>query len=472
MVLPIATFLLISFLIGMHASGRIAGKVRNFYVAGNIIPAWVLAISMTGQAIELGGTYDNATFALKDGFWAGAVLPIGIGLSLIFIGLFFAEPLHKMKLLTLPDFYFRRYDKRVEFLVSILSVASFIILIAGNLAGVGIILHFLIGINPTLGMTIVAIPVMIYTMAGGLFAVTWNDVLHVGVLLIGFVSATGWFLATHDLSILNEVCETKFSWTPLTSIDGGALNTWASLLALAFGDIVALDFMERVFAAKSGRGARRSCLLAGLITISIGVMLAFLGMMASITIMDHEVDGVFLVFIRDNMPQGIAMMVFMGFIAACISTIDGAIMACSVVITKNIVQQQFPKLIPNERLLLFSRLCAIPVTVFSIIVAIIRPVPGDLLVLAFDVVFAGCLVPLALGIYWKHSTARAAFWSMLIASGLRIVFYLLHDELGLSQQYLGLTTLIPPVVSLLIFISISLIDSRKNSKGAALHANP
>jgi solute:Na+ symporter, SSS family len=455
MTLPIVAFLLISFIIGVRAGGRIGGKIKNFYIAGNIIPFWVIALSLIGQAIELGGTQANATAAMTGGFWTGAVLPIGIGLSLVLLGLFYAKPLHKMRLLTLPDFYFRRYDKRTELIVSILCVISFIILLAGNLAGVGIILNYIAGIPTYHALIGIAVIITIYTIVGGLFAVTWNGILHVGVAIIGFVAASVWMINDHGPDALNTAIAAKFSWEPLYRYDEGALLTWASLLALGLGDIVALDFMERVFAAKTPQQAKVSCLLSGWVTIAIGVLLAFLGMMATMYMDDLSQDNVFLNFVGGHLPAGISMIVFMGLIGACISTSDGAIMACATVITKNLIQQHSPKLVPQQSLLILSRFSAVPVTMLAVIVAILRPAPGALLTLAFDVVFAGCLVPLTLGIYWKKANARAAFWSIAIPSVLRVVLHFV-----IPKPWAGLDTLIPPVVSLVIFVALS-IETQK-----------
>ena len=47
----------------------------------------------------------------------------------------------------------------------------------------------------------------------------------------------------------------------LTDLKSGALINWASIVALGLGDIVALDFMERVFSARGGRTAQKSCYL-------------------------------------------------------------------------------------------------------------------------------------------------------------------------------------------------------------------
>jgi Na+/proline symporter len=259
-------------------------------------------------------------------------------------------------------------------------------------------------------------------------------------------------------------------WEVITNLHEGALKFWASLLALALGDIVALDFMERVFAAKSPKYAKVSCILSGIITIVIGAILALLGIFAA-EVMGHTGGAnTFLSFIAEHLPVGISMMVIMALIAACISTIDGAIMASSVVVTKNIVQQNFPAMIPNKKLLLFSRLACIPVTLGSIIIAILRPVPGDLLILAFDVVFAGCLVPLAFGIYWKRATARAALWAVIVPSILRIVLHFVSDYGLISGVYAGIETLIPPIISCVILVCVSLQQDERQLQPEVNHA--
>jgi Na+/proline symporter len=341
------------------------------------------------------------------------------------------------------------------------------ILIAGNLAGAGMILQFTLDIPAVLGLSIVGIVVMVYTMAGGLFAVTWNDVLQFGIALIGFSASLVYILSTTETDVVQAAMSSALRADVFTSFEAGALSTWASLLALALGDIVAIDFMERVFASRTARYAKISCLLAGGMTIVVGLGLAFLGVIASSLMGQTGGENVFFAFLEQYLPSGLRMMMFMALLAACISTIDGAILACSVVISKNIVQQNFPKCIPPSRLLVFSRLMAIPVTAGAMVIAIIRPVPGDLLILAFDVVFAGCFVPLALGVYWKKSSARAAFWAMIIPSTLRILIHPILEHIPGAASYTGLETLIPPLLSLILFVALSLQDHSRNTKGVS-----
>ena len=52
---------------------------------------------------------------------------------------------------------------------------------------------------------------------------------------------------------------------------------WAGILSLGLGDIVALDFMERVFSASGGRTAQKSCYLATGLTMVILIPTTMIG---------------------------------------------------------------------------------------------------------------------------------------------------------------------------------------------------
>jgi len=113
--------------------------------------------------------------------------------------------------------------------------------------------------------------------------------------------------------------------------------------------------------------------------------------------------------------------------------------------------------ISDRKLLIISRLMAIPVVAFAIYLAIVKPEPGILLVLAFDVVFAGCLVPLTLGLYWKKANTPGALAAIIIGSVLRLIlFYQIPEHLA------GLDTMIPPVVSLIVMVIVSLMTQKSH----------
>jgi Na+/proline symporter len=84
------------------------------------------------------------------------------------------------------------------------------------------------------------------------------------------------------------------------------------------------------------------------------------------------------------------------------------------------------------------------------------PQPGIYLILAFDVVFAGALAPLTLGLFWKKANMPAAIVSLIVGTLLRLVlFFVMPLELA------GLDTMIPPVVSFTLFIIVALATQKK-----------
>ena len=452
MILPTLAFLIVSLIIGLYSSRRVKGSVRNYFVAGHVIPSWVLILSLCGQALELGGTYDNTERAMLLGFWDGAILPLGIGASLLLIGLLFAKPLHSMHLLTLPDFYVQRFNTFSGTMVAILCLFSFIILIAGNLAGMGILMELAVGLPPHITVPVIAVLIAVYTIAGGLFAVAWNDVLQSSVVFLGVAVVFVVLVFGGTPGVLDQAFASRFDWAPLTKLDSGSVSVWASFLALAIGDIVALDFMERVFAARDGRTARN---VAGFVTIGIGIAMAVIGMIGATTGVGGAEGATLLQFIA-TFPASVKMLFVMALLGAGISTIDGAIMASTKALSRNILQTMMPTRIPAGRLLSVSRLMVVPITIAAVVLALVFPVPGELLILAFDVVFAGCVIPLVLGVYWKRGTGRAAVLAILIPSVLRVVLYFTYDSFGLDPRLKGIDTLIPPLLSLAIFIGVSL----------------
>eukprot|EP00339_Tiarina_fusa_P011601 CAMPEP_0117072390 /NCGR_PEP_ID=MMETSP0472-20121206/50958_1 /TAXON_ID=693140 ORGANISM="Tiarina fusus, Strain LIS" /NCGR_SAMPLE_ID=MMETSP0472 /ASSEMBLY_ACC=CAM_ASM_000603 /LENGTH=247 /DNA_ID=CAMNT_0004796487 /DNA_START=132 /DNA_END=872 /DNA_ORIENTATION=- len=168
----------LSFLIGAYTYFLIQGSVENFFVAGRSLPFLVTAITLGAQSIDSNALLGNADLSYKFSFWDGAVIPIGLGLSLIINGLFLAGKVNEEQVLTLPDIFAKRYGRVVEVLVSLATCISFMMLLAGNLVGMGVILAYLWNMNESGAIWISSSVVWSYTVLGGLFSVAYTDVLQ------------------------------------------------------------------------------------------------------------------------------------------------------------------------------------------------------------------------------------------------------------------------------------------------------
>ena len=460
---PLMAFIALSFAVGVYTSRFVHGSGKRFLICGKSMPFLVIGTTLAAQALDGNATLGNTGLTFDGGFWAGMALPLGLGLSLFVVGRFLAAPLNRMDLITLPEFFYRRYGKKTELLVSIVTFCSFSILLAGNLAAMGWILSVVAGWSYTTALLFGTAVIFVYTIAGGLYAAIWTDFVQIYVAIVGFFLLAGWLLLTQDWQgALAALPPAHTDLGGLTTLAGGGLLNWSIILSLSFGNAMALDFMERVFAAKSGSTARVACYYAGGLTIVAGVTASFAGLLAP-SMLGEMADTrmVLPAMAVDHAPFAIGLLVMIGVVGASMSTCDGAILATSAVISRNIIQRWSAADLDDEKLLRCTRIVAVPMTIGGALFALYRPEPGLLLVLAFDILFAGCVVPLFAGVYWRHANSAGAVASIVCGTGTRFALvYLVPEELA------GLDTLLPPVVSALVFVPACLLSE---SSGESRH---
>src|SRR5690606_11206231 len=171
----LVAFVVLMFGIGFRARARIR-TLEDYLVAGRRL-SWPLA-SATLFATWFGaGTLLTATDeARAEGLRAAALEPIGPGLCLVLAGLFFAARLWRMKLLTLPDFYRRRFGVRAEVVASLIMVPGYCGWIAAQFVALAGILEVFWQVPMHHGIWLVAAVGTGYTLLGGMCSVTLTDV--------------------------------------------------------------------------------------------------------------------------------------------------------------------------------------------------------------------------------------------------------------------------------------------------------
>ena len=271
-------------------------------------------------------------------------IPIGLAICLVLTAVFYGNKLNKMSLLTLPDFYFRRFGSGAEGISGILMMVSFIVLVAGNFAASGFILSTVLHIDFLWAMFIAAIIVLIYTYAGGLFSSAYTDIfqiyLAIGAFWAAFIFFAGGYSGVDFSTILGNAPPGYLDLSGLTDMGNGALINWAGILALGLGDIVALDFMERVFAARDGKTAQRGAFMgAGLTALTI-IPTSIMGIVALYFL--PSIADPFTAYPElaiNHVPFAIGVALLMGVLGASMSTANGGLLAISSVMSRNIIQR-------------------------------------------------------------------------------------------------------------------------------------
>ena len=473
------------FLAGSVIAGSMMWKLvqrsgRRLIVAGRSLPLFLVGTMLAAQSIDGNSSLGNMALVWEFGFYAGAVLPIGLGVCLLLVGIFYAKRLNFMQMFTLPDFYFRRFGNGAEGISSVLMIISFIILVAGNLAAAGLICELVFGVSYIWGLLIVATVVLVYTFCGGLFSCAATDLFQVHIAIVAFWAAfiffAGGYADTPWAEISDSFPEGTMDLSALYAIENGALLNWAALFALGLGDVIALDFMERVFAAKNPKVARRGALWGGGLTLFTVIPTSMLGMIAMFYLPSLEDPGMAMPLLAmEHMPFAIGAAMLIGVLGAGMSTANGGLLGISAVISRNLIQRVIRRrwlkreAWDDNKLLWITRITVIPMFGVGVLLAWVAPNPGFYLILAFDVVFAGAWAPLTLGLFWKKSNMPAAVVALLVGSGIRLLFWIDMEVWGyLPAEYAGLDSMIPPVIAFFLFIAVALA-TQKNYPGKERH---
>ncbi len=247
------------YLVGTLLIGAYAGlKVKNtedFAVAGHSLPLYM--VITTSFATWFGAeTVMGIPAKFVDG-GLNAVIedPFGASMCLVLVGLFYATRLYKMKLLTIGDFYRKRFGVLVEVLCSVMIILSYLGWVAAQITALGLVFSVLSGgqISEPTGMVIGTVLVLVYVMMGGMLAVAWTDFIQMIVLVIG-LSYIAWTSAemVGGAGKVFELAQQK-NWFSI--LPPPTLHEWAFFIAAAItmmlGSVPQQDVFQRVMSAKN-----------------------------------------------------------------------------------------------------------------------------------------------------------------------------------------------------------------------------
>lgn len=481
-ILGVGIGVLIVVLIGLSVARKVDGDSTNFLVAGRSLALPLTAAGLMGQAVDTNATLGNTDLSASFGFWSGASLPIGLAACLVITGLFFAKRMNAMKLLTIGDFFRRRYGRVVELVASIMMIFSFCILLAGNLVAGGFLFERFLGTSYAFGVLLIVGVVLLYTATGGMYSDAYTAFAQMVITVVATLSLLVWVGVTYGITIPDGMG--PFDLGQLTSTDQGAMFNWATLLALGIGDIVAIDFMQRIFAARSPQTAQRACFVGAVGVLVVGIPFSLVALSSGAIIGDRPASGPVLFTLLDQYaPVGLTILVLSGIVAASCSTANGAILGTAAVAARNVAGVQLEENAQGKcRLLRATRITLIPVVAVAVLFALRVPETGILLTLAFDVMLAALAVPFIFGHYWSRARAPAAVAAIVVGSVLRVGFFVLTPTLYgvpntllylpnslLGEGFDGWATILAAAGSLATFIVVALT---RRPVSEALHESP
>ncbi|WP_142803622.1 MULTISPECIES: sodium:solute symporter family protein [Tepidiphilus] len=443
----VIAYLALSIAIGLYAATRVH-NARDYIVAGRNLPfAVVLAMVFAtwfGAETVLG---ISATF-LEEGFHGLISDPLGASLCLVLFGLIFARPLYRMNLLTLGDFFRRRYNPTIEMVLSICIVISYLGWVGAQMTALGVVFNALTNgaISNTQGTLIGALVVLVYTIFGGMWSVAWTTFVQMIVIVIGLflVALYAGDLAGGLAPVVDKAAaEGKLEWLP--ERNWLSIFTWISaLITMALGSIPQQDVFQRVNSSKNEFVAVWATTLGGICYFLFAAVPLFIAYSATVidpqlvqTFLDQDSQLILPLFVTTHMPLWLQIVFFGALLSVIMSTASGTLLAPSVTFTENILKSTWPTL-TDRQLLLATRLT---VVAFTLIVLVYALWSNDsihgMVEKAYRVTLAGAFVPLVAGIFWKRANSLGATFSVILGIGTWLFGELVLPESEIEPQIYG-----------------------------------
>ncbi|MBK8062805.1 MAG: sodium:solute symporter family protein [Betaproteobacteria bacterium] len=447
----VLAYLIVTIAIGLWAARRVHNS-KDFLVAGRSLPLYmsIATVFATWFGAETVLSV-SATFA-KDGLGGIVGDPFGATFCLIFVAVFFARAFYRMNLLTIGDYYRKRYGKPVEVVTGAAITISYLGWTSAQLTALGLIFSVLSGgaISLNTGIIIGAAIVLFYTIWGGMWSVALTDLFQSVVIIIG-LWAIAWLvsgMAGGTGKVITAAIEAgKLEFWP----KGGSAE-WlafaAAWMTLALGSIPQQDVFQRVTSAKDEKTAVRGTLIGALIYFCFAFVPIFIayaalvidpGMSKLFESEDgREIQRILPDLILNRTPLWAQVVFFGALLSAILSTAAGALLAPAALATENVIRPFAPRL-SDKQFLVLGRVVPGTFTLAALLFALnSEKTMYEMIQNAYKVTLVSCFVPLALGLLWKRANSVGAMVSIVFGLGTWLVAEAVAADATLPPQLAGL----------------------------------
>jgi solute:Na+ symporter, SSS family len=475
LIASVIAYLVVTIAIGLWAARRVH-NAKDYVVAGRSLPLYMNTATVFATWFGAESVLSVSAEFSKSGLGGIIADPFGSSMCLVIVALFFARAFYRMDLLTIGDFYRKRYGRTMELGTSVVIAISYLGWTAAQLTALGLVFSTLTegAISLSTGILISGAVVLAYTIWGGMWSVAMTDLFQsimiiLGLLLVAFVVGD---LAGGPARVVAAAAEGgRFAFWP----EGGAKEWLAfttAFVTLALGSIPQQDIFQRVTSARNERIAIAGTLLGGVVYfcfvfVPIYIVVASLRVDPSLGALLNAPDArdmqrILPSFILEHTPMWARVLFFGALLSAILSTASGAIIAPTSLTTENIVRPLFPRM-SDRQFLLTLRVVLVTFTLAALLFALqSKQTMYDMVQNAYTVTLVAAVVPLAAGIFWKRANNAGA----VLSSVFGLVSWLIAAAAAPQA------TVPPPLVGLGFSIFGMLLGASLPRERALPHAHP
>jgi len=448
----VALYLLVTIGIGWYAARRVH-NATDYFVAGRSLPLYMNMATVFATWFGAETVLAVSSTFLKDGLGGVAADPFGAAACLLIVALVFARRFYRLNLLTIGDFYKKRYNRTVEIGTGVAITLSYLGWASANLMALGICFNVLSrgSIPLEQGIMLGAAVVLVYLLVGGMWAVAFTDLFQTVIIVLGLLYIAvllGGEAGGFDRVVSAAAGEGKFVVLPAFETKD-VIALLAAFLTMALGSIAQQDVFQRVTSARDEKTAMRGTLFGGLAYLVVAFVPMFIAVSAFLIEKDMvtkmlESDGnefqlILPTLILNNTPLFAQVLFFGALLSAILSTASGALLAPTAIFSENVLKPLLGGRMPDRQLLVTARVMLVLFTGSTMLFALnSESSMYEMVQNAYKVTLVAAFTPLAFGMFWRGATPQGAILSIVLGLLTWIVMEQTAPEGLIPPQLVGL----------------------------------
>jgi SSS family transporter len=376
------------------ASARHHGRnMRDFSVGSRQLPWWAVLASLIAAELSAATFLGTPGEGFHSRNFAYAQLAIGTIIARIIVAYLFIRPFYDNNVVSIYEFLQVRFGRATRdaasavFLITRLLASGTRLYVAAVVVVLGY--EMISGLDATSeekiwiyggAVLLVTALTAVYTVAGGIRAVVWTDVIQASVmagaviyaLVSLWIGVGGWSGDSHaqgagsvltqpgDLKIFNNglhfpdrtdtakalVTNDHPVLAHIADILGNEYTIWAALLGSVFTTMAThgtdQDMVQRMLTAKDARRSRLALVLSGLVDVPVAMGFLFIGVLLAVYYQLHPDPHlpkanpeIFSYYILHQLPPGARGLLIAGVLATAMGSLSTALNALATSFTQD-----------------------------------------------------------------------------------------------------------------------------------------
>lgn len=390
--------------------GRKVDTSAAFFVANRRLGPALIFSTVLAANIGAGSTIGAAGLGYRDGlaswWWVGSAA-IGTFFLAFWVGPKIWRIASDAGLYTLGDYLQVRYGSGVRASITSIIWISTPALLAAQLIAMAKILGFLIGTPYEVNVFMGAVIISLYFVGGGLLSTAWVNMIHLIVLMSGFIIIVPWSLASAGgWEVVATSLPAKSDY--LNFWEGGQ-SGWILLAILAPNFIVSPGIIQKVYGALDERAVRIGLTATAVSLLIFAIVPTLLGMIAHTynpALMDNE-DALLLV-LDSGLPAIIGALGLAAIFSAEISSADAILYMLATSLSKDLYQRHLNPQASDRELLSVARWAAFSGAILSVLLALVLPSIIGALTIFYSLIAVCVFVPVVGGLLSQHPSSLEA----------------------------------------------------------------